>query len=305
MNRKILKQMALKTALAIGTMSFAAVCAPAAEAGSGKKEFNTKSIKVGDCVISYNASKRRHKKTLILQHGAFMNNITMMGLAGLFRGYNVIVPDLPNHGKSTSPNEIDSVATYADIEYDFLLKLIELGEIEKDADITYAGWSLGGSIGLEIAIQDKIINRLVLISSSPIWQTVPSIPADKFDEIFEQMFMQSLSKDVTPERFDWIKNNFNSMLAPVVVSEKDIVAADNFNVIDKLNIIDIPALMISGQHDPLALPTEQLTMVGNIPNAKLVIIGDESHAMVVGCPDKVYAEMDKFIAGFLKKPALV
>lgn len=212
---------------------------------------------------------------------------------------------MANHGKFVTPYEIDSVETYADIEYNFILKLIEIGEIEKDSEITYAGWSLGGSIAMEIAIKNKIINKRALSSNSPIWQTIPAIPADQFAQIFEQMFMGTLSKDVKPARLDWIKNNFNSMLAPVPVSEKDITAADNFNVIDKLNGINIPVLMISGEQDPLALPTEKLELVKDIPNAKLVIISDESHAMVVGCPEKVYAEINQFLTSLLNQPACV
>jgi pimeloyl-ACP methyl ester carboxylesterase len=305
MNKKVLKQLALNTLLSVGMVSFAAVCAPTVENDLDEKQFVTKTVQVGDSVINYVASKRRHKKTLILQHGAFMNHITMMGLASLFRGYNVIVPDLQNHGKSVTPHEIDDVESLADIEYNFILKLIETGAIEKDADITYAGWSLGGSIGLEIAIKEKIFNRLILISSSPIWETLPSIPADQFTAVFKNMFTQSLSKDVTPQRLKWIQDNFDSMLSPVPVSENDITAVQKFNVIDKLNSIDMPVLIIAGEQDPLAIPTRQLTLIGSIPNAKLVIIGDESHAMVVGCPEKVYAEMIEYINSLLKKPATV
>jgi hypothetical protein len=96
MNKKIFKRLALNTLLSVGTMGFAAVSTPTVENEVSEKEFVTKTIKIGDSVISYKASKRRHKKTLILQHGAFMNNITMMGLASLFRGYNVIIPYMAN-----------------------------------------------------------------------------------------------------------------------------------------------------------------------------------------------------------------
>jgi pimeloyl-ACP methyl ester carboxylesterase len=305
MNKRVLKQLALNTLLSVGMMSFAAVCAPTVENDLDEKQFVTKTVQVGDSVINYVASKRRHKKTLILQHGAFMNHITMMGLASLFRGYNVIVPDLPNHGKSVTPHEIDDVESLADIEYNFILKLIETGAIEKDADITYAGWSLGGSIGLEIAIKEKIFNRLILISSSPIWETLPSIPADQFTAVFKNMFTQSLSKDVTPQRLQWVKDNVESMISAPSACMADITAIHKFNVIDKLSCIDIPVLMIAGAKDYLALPTRQLTMINGIPNSKLVILSDEGHCTIVGCPEKVYVEMEEFISSLLKNPEIV
>lgn len=80
--------MAMNMLLAIGTVGFATVCAPTIEADSCKynccqNKFVTKSVTVCDSVISYNASRRNDKKTIILQHGAFINNVTMVGLADL------------------------------------------------------------------------------------------------------------------------------------------------------------------------------------------------------------------------------
>lgn len=305
MNKKVLKRLALNMLLPIGTMGFAAVSAPTVKNDVDEKQFVTKTVKVGDSVISYQASKRRHKKTLILQHGAFINNITMMGLAGMFRGYNVIVPDMPNHGKSVTPYDLDSVESLADIGYNFILKLKETGEIEKDADITYAGWSLGSSIGLEIAIKEKIFNRLILIGSSPIWETLPPISEDQLHDVIIKFIFDDFSKDITPQRLQWVKDNVESMISAPSACMADITAIHKFNVIDKLSCIDIPVLMIAGAKDYLALPTRQLTMINGIPNSKLVILSDEGHCTIVGCPEKVYVEMEEFISSLLKNPEIV
>lgn len=193
----------------------------------------------------------------------------------------------------------------ADIEYNFILKLKETSEIEKDADITYAGWSLGSSIGLEMAIKEKIFNRLVLIGSSPIWETLPPIPDDQLHDVIIKFIFDGFSKDITPERLQWVKDNGESMISAPTACKADITAVHKFNVIDKLSSIDIPVLMIAGGKDYLALPSRQLTMIDGIPNSKLVIISDEGHCTVVGCPEKVYVEMEEFISSLLKKPEIV
>lgn len=267
----------------------------------GEKQFVERTMKLGDSVISYNASERQHKKALILQHGAIINNVSMMGLAKMCRGYNVIVPDLPNHGKSTAPFNVDTVEKFTDIEFEFIKKLKETGEIDKDADITYAGWSLGGSIGLELALRkEKIMNRLVLISSSPVWKTLPVLTEDQVCSMIPQI-PTFMSGDTKPERLKWIKKNYELMAAKPSAGVQDTIAINSFNVISKLKNIDIPVLMVSGDDDVLALPECQRLMAENIPNAKLVMFKGESHFLVVGCPEKVYKEMKEFMTKLQKK----
>lgn len=267
-----------------------------------EKQFVIKTMDLGDTVISYYASKRRHKKTLILQHGALLNNISMMDLAKMFRGYNVFVPDFPNHGKSHSQSVFESVESLAKVEYEFIKKLIETEQIEKDADITYAGWSLGGSVGLELALnKEKLFNRIVLISSSPDWQTIPLFTQEQVHDAILQIVNTGVSADVTPERLKWLKENINSMESAASVCVNDTVAARAFDVISKLKDINIPVLMVSGEKDVLALPNRQLTLIDSIPNSKLVLISGEGHAMVMGCPEKVYKEMIEFMSNLQKE----
>lgn len=266
-----------------------------------EKQFVERTMKVGDSVISYNASERQHKKALILQHGAIINSLTMMGLAQMFNDYSVFVPDLPNHGKSTAPFNVDTVEKFTDIEFEFIEKLKETGEIDKDADITYAGWSLGGSIGLELALKkEKVMNRLVLISSSPVWKTMPVLTEDQIRGMISQI-PSFMSGDTKPEMLKWIKENYELMGAKPSVGVQDSIAINSFNVISKLKDIDVPVLMVSGDDDVLALPECQRLMAENIPNAKLVMFKGESHFLVVGCPEKVYKEITEFMKESQKK----
>lgn len=271
----------------------------------GEKQFEEKTMKVCDSIISYYASKKYHKKTLILQHGAFMNNLTMMGLAKLFRGYNVFVPDLPNHGKSVTPYNVESTEDLTDIEYKFIKKLKETGEIEEDADITYAGWSLGGSIGQELALKDeKIVDRVVLISSSPIWETIPEIPADVFHNTFAKMYEDGIPENVAPERRKWMLDNFEAMMSSTPVCMSDIIVLHKLNIINRLKDIDLPILIISGDKDPVALPSCQQILSSKIKNSKLVMVSNEGHAMVIENSEKVYTEMIGFMSDLQKKVAV-
>lgn len=259
------------------------------------KKFEEKSVKVGNQLITYNISYPRHKKTIILQHGAFMNNLTMMKLAMLFRGYSVIVPNMAGHGKSESPVPIKSVETLADIEYDFIKALKQNGEIESDADITYAGWSLGGSIGLQMSLKERIFDRLVLISSAPVWNTIPLISEDKFYDAFKDMFMSAFSPDTSKARIEWCRRDFDNMLSSVEVSENDIAALKDFDFTQKLKCVPHPTLIICGTNDNLCPAEEEIKMVSNIAKSKLVMYHGETHTMVIDHPEKVHANIIDFI----------
>lgn len=297
MKKGKLKQIIKRTALLTNPLLIGAAAASAQSLKpvSEEKKFVEKSIKIGDNVISYNMSQNKHKKTIILQHGAFMNKLTMMKLAVLFRGYSVIVPDMAGHGDSVSPKPITDVATLADIEYEFIKKLKETGEILPDADITYAGWSLGGSIGLMMGLKEKIFERLILISSSPVWNTIPLIPEDKFYETFKNMFFSSESPDTSKTRQKWSYKNFDRMLCAVSVSENDITALRAFDISEKLPQIKLPTLIVCGSNDALCLPEEEIKLVSNIPVSKLIIYHGETHAMVIDHPGKVYGNIVDFI----------
>lgn len=299
MNKNV-KQFAKKILLAANPLYLAAAAAPEGAVlpqnnVQDKKKFVTKTIKIGDQLINYNISQRRHKKTLILQHGAFMNNLTMMGVAELFRGYNVIVPDLPGHGKSVSPRPIESVEELTEIEYNFILELRKTGQIYDDADITYAGWSLGGSIGLELALKEGLLNRLVLISSSYVWKTLGDIPEESFYDIFKNMVFANLPKDMTEERRKWLTENFEDTLSPISVCMNDITAVRKYDVSATLKNISLPTLIVVGAKDNLAVPEYEQTLVDKLQNAKLVVMGNEEHAMVIFNPQKVYREIVSFI----------
>lgn len=296
MKKNFFKQLASILLIGSTILCFGAASAPSTKKSDINK-FVTKTIRVDDSVISFNMTNVHNKKVLILQHGAFMNNLTMMGLAQKFSEYCVIVPDLPNHGKSVTSRQINSVEDLANIEYDFIVKLKSSGLVAKDADITYAGWSMGGSIGLCMATREKIFNRLVLIDSSPIWDTIPLIPADQFHDTFKAIFdSAAISKDTTPARAKWMKDNFESMLASVDTSENDITILRKFNIIDKLGSVNVPVLMVSGENDSLALVSRQILMSEKITDNKIALYGYENHGMVVGCTEKVSTEIQQFIA---------
>lgn len=297
MKKEELKLVFRKALLFSCPLALNAVSAPAALSKSipGEKKFTNKTLRVGKHLISYNISQLMHKKTIILQHGAFMNKITMMGLAALFRGYNVIVPDMAGHGQSESPYPIETVDELADIEYNFINLLKEKGEILPDADITYAGWSLGGSIGQVMSLKKKCYDRLVLISSSPVWNTIPLIPEDKFYETFKNMFFETTSPYISKERKKWNYKNYDSMLSKINISENDITALKAFDLSDKLKDIDMPTLIVCGSSDSLCLPEEETKLVGRIKNSRLVMIHGETHAMVIDNPEIVYSAIVSFI----------
>ena len=262
------------------------------------------SMIVNQHLITYTISDNKARKVVIIQHGAFMNNGTMTNLVNEFANgdYKVICADLPNH-RNIDGEQITSVDIMADTMASFINQLKCVGKIGIFDDITYVGWSMGGSIGLELAyrqsisffITSKLVNRIVLVDSSYVWDTIPSIPEDQFPNAFPAMYQSTLSSKLTPEEVNSYMEQFPSQLAPVKTSMADIVALQAFNMLDKLEDIKIPVLIVSGTDDPLATVQHQYTMSAEIPYAKLVMFTQESHCLPIDNAPEVANAIKKFI----------
>src|ERR1035437_2686360 len=77
--------------------------------------------------------------------------------------YKVILLDLPGFGVSALPKSTFDVYEYAD----FVKKFLEKLKIEK---CTILGHSFGGRLGIVLAAEDKIVDKLILVDSGGIEQ---------------------------------------------------------------------------------------------------------------------------------------
>ncbi|HOP86503.1 MAG TPA: alpha/beta hydrolase, partial [Syntrophorhabdaceae bacterium] len=76
---------------------------------------------------------------------------------------------------------------------------------------------------------------------------------------------------------------------------KDFFACDNFNVMNTINSISLPTLIICGKEDALTPPKYAEFLQKQIKNSTLVLIEDSGHVPLLERPEEVNNAIEKFI----------
>lgn len=177
-------------------------------------------------------------------------------------GYYVITADSRGHGRSTMS---DQQIGYALMASDYLALLDYL---EIDA-VNLVGWSDGGIIGLDIAINhpDRLI-KLVAYGANYIPSGVRSDVGDnaRFNEYIEMAAGDYVRLSPDPDNFDGFLENIGNMWA----------TEPNYSE-EQMMSITVPTLILDGLQEEAIYPSHDLEMALLIPTADLVLMNGVGH----------------------------
>ena len=236
-------------------------------------------------------------RPLVLLHGAFYTIDMNWGqlIPELSKTRKVIAIEMQGHGHTPYSDRELSITTLAnDVE-----KVMDYLKIDS-ADV--AGYSMGGSVAYQFAVQNpKRLRKLVIISStykSNGWLPIVNSAFKKFKpEFFDNTPFQTGYDAVAPDKAKWT-NFLKQMLDFVKVP---------FNVGDS-NIAKIaaPVLIISGDNDGLdkieLMKTYQLLGGGvaadlqPMPKSQLAIVPSQGHVSLM----MQTTTLLNYLNGFLK-----
>ncbi|MFF3458454.1 4-carboxymuconolactone decarboxylase [Streptomyces sp. NPDC002730] len=209
-------------------------------------------------------------------------------IAELSRRWRVFRFDLPGHGGAPA-HPATAVAELADR---LLATLDELG-IQR---FGYAGCSIGGAIGIELALrQPQRVASLALVAASPRFGT-----ADEFRQrgvIVRTNGLDPMAR-TAPER--WFTQGFASAQPAIVEWAVQMVRTTDpgcyiaacealaaFDVRGELGLVGVPTLVLVGSEDQVTGPAEARTLVAGIPDARLALVPGASHLAPVEQPAAV------------------
>lgn len=236
-------------------------------------------------------------KPLILLHGAFytieMNWNEL--IPELSKTRKVIAIEMQGHGHSPFSERKLSITTLAnDVE-----RVMDYLKIDS-ADV--AGFSMGGSVAYQFAVQSpNRLRKLVIISSTyktEGWLPIVNSAFENFKpEFFDNTPLKTGYDAVAPDKTKWRK----------FLEQMFVFAKQSFNIGDS-NIakISAPVLIISGDNDGLdkieLIKTYQLLGGGitadmqTMPNSQLAIVPSQSHVSLMMQTPTILG----FLNGFLK-----
>lgn len=214
-------------------------------------------------------------------------------MSALSQKFDVIAPEHPGFGESDMPDWLDTVH---DLAYFYLDLFAEL----KLKDVNLVGLSLGGWIAAEIAVRSTArLASLTLADAAGLH--VPGVAQlDPFLRSDEQRLRD----------FFYDQKKADEVVARALRPELEDVTLKNRTTVARLawqprghdphlakwlHRIDVPTLLIWGDHDR-AFPKEYaLAYQKAIPGAKLVIVPECGHVPQIEKPDAFVAALEGFL----------
>ena len=216
--------------------------------------------------------------------------------------FTLIAWDAPGAGRSSDPPETFGMAGYADCLAGFIA---ELGLERPDV----VGLSFGGALAIELARRHPTVaRRLVLVSAYAGW--AGSLPAD----VTEQRLRQALVlADLSPDEFvdallptmfsaetsqDMIDAFAASMRAFHPIGFRAMARASAEDLRDALPCVEVPTLLVYGDHDVRAPLTIAEHLHAAITGSTLVVLPGAGHV----CNVEAAEDFNIAVSRFLRQP---
>jgi 2-hydroxy-6-oxonona-2,4-dienedioate hydrolase len=243
------------------------------------------------------------KTVLVLLHGAEADaDMWAPYMEGLARGRRVLAPDLPGHGGSASPDDMDCSPPGV------ALWLAGLLDAEGVVSAALLGHSFGGVVAMAVALEvpDRV-DRLVGVNVANLdWATrtfrdgaYALMKALARDDLEEQTLREILtmiydrdpaSVEITEGAAFWSRPGVRAFFS------RGGALFSGSTPAWRLRELAVPTLLIWGARDRF-FPLESVrTGVMYIPNSRLLIIEDGTHSPFVDAPDLFYLAVDGFLS---------
>ena len=261
------------------------------EARRDMADYSVSMIPVRDCRIR--VMRAGSGSPLLFLHGGGGAGTWLPFMARLAETFDVIVPEHPGFGESETPPWLDTVSDLANFYLDFL-KQLDLDRVH------LVGQSLGGWIAAELAVRNTSrLASLTLASAAGIHvKDVPQVDTflssddQRIRDLFHDQKLAAavLARALRPEVEDVALRN-RMTTAKLVWQPR----SHDPHLQKWLHRIDVPTLLIWGEHDRLFPKDYAFAYQRLIPGSKVVIIPDCGHLPEVEKADVFAAELESFI----------
>ncbi|MHA5051373.1 bifunctional 3-oxoadipate enol-lactonase/4-carboxymuconolactone decarboxylase PcaDC [Streptomyces sp. SD15] len=213
--------------------------------------------------------------------------------------HRVVRWDLPGHGGSPA-DLIGPGATVADLA-ELVLALADSLGIDR---FGYAGVSLGGAVGLHLAVHhpERVSSLAVICSSahfngSKTWQ--------ERAEVVRRVGLAALAETANSR---WFTPGFTvpELVADHRAADPEAYAAccdalAAFDLRDQLASITAPTLLIAGREDPATPPAHLREIADAVPGASLTELAGASHLAPAERPEAVLAALRGHFDGYAQR----
>ncbi len=228
--------------------------------------------------------------TIVFIHGSGGSSILWRDqVEALADSMNTIALDLPGHGRSEGGG-MDSIADYAAAVDSFVASL-------GVSQPVICGLSIGGAIVLQLLLEaPEKYEAGVVVNSGARLRVMPLIfeTLEKdFEGFINASYAFSISEKTDPSK---VKPLVDAMAqCPPTVTCGDFSACDAFDVMERLDEIEAPILVLTASDDKMTPAKYGTFMADSIRNSTIVNIADAGHLSPMEKPGDVIRAIAEFV----------
>lgn len=260
-------------------------------------------INIDNTKIYYATNKRVWKKSeglkLLFIHGAGGDHrVWVFQIEQMRNDYVCYALDLPGHGFSGGTG-FNNIEGYAEFIEKFMIALSLKNSV-------LVGHSMGGAIIQSLALRHKIpILGIVLIGTgaklkvSPLFLEKFKIMNEESADLFcKYAFSEGCPKDLLEKAKEMLLNTSSD------VFYNDFIACNNFDLINSIQYIDIPTLIIGSDKDQMTPLRYSEFLAEKIGKSKLIKIEGSGHMMMLEQAYKVNEGIKSWLETEMKNVAI-
>jgi pimeloyl-ACP methyl ester carboxylesterase len=235
---------------------------------------------------------------LVFIHGAGGTHLHWPPQVRRLVGQRVFALDLPGHGRSGGVGS-QSIADYAQIAVDFL-------DANHFNAAVFIGHSMGSAISLTLALDfPKRVLGLGLVGSGARLRVAPQILEYTASEAMFPLAVKFISDvefgpSVNP-RLKELAAQRMAEIRPSVI-HGDFLACNQFDVMQRLGEISVPALILCGTEDFLTPVKYSEYLRDHIPAARLITFPGAGHMVMLEQPEAVANALAEFADSIRYRP---
>lgn len=230
------------------------------------------------------------RETVLFIHGAGGGQYTWSYQKGYFeKQFNPIVIELPGHGESGGDGE-EKIERYAEHVYTFIKAL----GLQK---VFLVGHSMGGAIVQKLALTHlDIIKGIVLVGTGARLKVLPVILdgiKNDFDETVQRINQFAYSQKAPSDLLEKGVLGMRQCRAEVIYG--DFLACDRFDIINEVEKMALPTLILCGEDDQLTPLKYSQFLQSQIKGSKLEVLPNAGHMVMMESPKGFNEKIKEFL----------